>query len=584
MIPSEIDEQTLSAAERRIFNLLKVDPDTREWTALHSLGLARRLNGPFGEIDFVILVPGHGIICLEVKGGRISCRDGIWRSQNRYGVASVLKKSPFMQARDGMFALKEAIRQKFGGESSEGNCPIGFAVAFPDIACVPENPEFDRRDVIDTEDLRTPISGLIMRVIAHQFPAFARSNARFPAPPQTLARIKSFLRPDFDLVIARFTQIQRTEEKIIRLTDEQFSRLDELDENPRCFFEGAAGTGKTMLALEFSQRMARHGHRTLLLCFNRILGQWFVEQVNQPNDTTLLVGSFHAVLNERILASSFASDFKEESGQNNLETLFGKTMPFYGELAVDELKDQFDVVVLDEAQDLCIEAYLDVVDRWLVGGLAGGRWALFGDFTRQALFGIPGRGPETVSRRCKHFTRAKLFQNCRNTRRIASETAFLSGFDKLPYAAMQAEGPPVEYHYWKNRKHQRDLIEKIVEGLLGGGVLPEDIVLLGPKKQENSALAGVAHIGETALVDVTRGRAFRQSGSISYSTIHAFKGMESAVILILDIDDVDADEPQAALYVGMSRARSNLIMLISEKAAPAVQRRLRLTMLRDMTT
>jgi hypothetical protein len=34
----------------------------------------------------------------------------------------------------------------------------------------------------------------------------------------------------------------------------------------------------------------------------------------------------------------------------------------------------------------------------------------------------------------------------------------------------------------------------------------------------------------------------------------------------------------------MSRARSNLIMLISEKAAPAVQRRLRLTMLRDMTT
>ena len=69
MIPSEFDEATVSAAERRFFELIKHDPDTADWTALHSLGLARRGRKPFGEIDFVVIIPAAGVFCLEVKGG-----------------------------------------------------------------------------------------------------------------------------------------------------------------------------------------------------------------------------------------------------------------------------------------------------------------------------------------------------------------------------------------------------------------------------------------------------------------------------------------------------------------------------------
>ena len=39
-------------------------------------------------------------------------------------------------------------------------------------------------------------------------------------------------------------------ENLLRLTAEQFDRLDELEENDRCLLTGAAGTGKTMLAME----------------------------------------------------------------------------------------------------------------------------------------------------------------------------------------------------------------------------------------------------------------------------------------------------------------------------------------------
>ena len=55
--------------------------------------------------------------------------------------------------------------------------------------------------------------------------------------------------------------------------------LDLLGGNRRCLFEGAAGTGKTLLALEFARRCAQSGDRVLLICFNRLLGDWFANEI-----------------------------------------------------------------------------------------------------------------------------------------------------------------------------------------------------------------------------------------------------------------------------------------------------------------
>src|SRR5437868_13318635 len=103
MIPMVYDEGTASAAEKRIFHLLANDPELADWQVIHSLGLAQRSAGPYGEIDFVVLTPCGAVICLEIKGGRVSCKDGTWTTTDRFGTVSYLKKSPFMQARDGMF-------------------------------------------------------------------------------------------------------------------------------------------------------------------------------------------------------------------------------------------------------------------------------------------------------------------------------------------------------------------------------------------------------------------------------------------------------------------------------------------------
>ena len=225
--------------------------------------------------------------------------------------------------------------------------------------------------------------------------------------------------------------VGRIEKKLLRLTEEQYARLDELEANPRCLFEGAAGTGKTLLALEYARRASGNGSKVALLCFNRLLGAWLQQQTK---GTGVAAGTWHAIMRRLILESSSANDFQEEEKKalqsGNARALFAETYPFYAELALEELGAPYDVVVMDEAQDLCNQQILDVLNLAMPGGLAGGRWAIFGDFTRQALYGGTEDPVAALSRYCDHFVRANLTLNCRNTRRIAEETTLVAGFDR----------------------------------------------------------------------------------------------------------------------------------------------------------
>lgn len=582
MIPAWINDDRVSAGERRVFGLLENDPATTDWTVLHSLGIARRPAGPYGEIDFVTIIPGEGVVCLEVKGGRLSCEEGVWRTIDRHGNAATLKKSPFLQARDSMFALRNAIVRHFGEAAPETQCPIGCAVVFPDVPCPPLTPEFERSDAIDYDDLRSPISKSIMRVARRRLRQF-QSRHDEPLPTASEARaIRNFLRPDFELIVAKGVSVGRIEEKLLCLTQEQYARLDELEANPRCLFEGAAGTGKTMLALEYARRASGNGSKVSLLCFNRLFGEWLHEQTK---GTGVAAGTWHGVVRRLILESSSANDFKEDERKalqgGDTRALFEETYPFYAELALGELGTLFDILVMDEAQDLCSQHILDVLNLAIPGGLAGGRWAIFGDFTRQALYGAAADPIAVLSRYCDHFVRARLTLNCRNTRRIAEETTLVAGFDRPPFRLGDEIGLPVEHRYWKEPADLVDSLTTVVERLVKEQMPIEDVMILSPRRLENSGLAGVERISRFPLVDVSRGASDRRH-SLKYSTIHSFKGLESPVVIIVDIDQVDSDEPQSLLYVAMSRARSLLILMISEAARTSLERQIRAGMEQEL--
>lgn len=583
MIPAHIENDGISSAEQRVFGLLENDQSTIGWIVLHSLGLARRASGPYGEIDFVVIVPTEGIICLEVKGGRVSCDDGIWRTMDRYGSSSALKKSPFLQARESMFALRESVVRYFGASASESRCPIGCAVVFPDVACPPLSPEFERSDVIDFDDLRSPISRLIMRVARRRLREFQpRYGERLPTGSEARS-IRRFLRPDFEMVVARSMSIGRTEARIVRLTEEQYARLDELEANARCLFEGAAGTGKTLLALEYARRADRAGSKVVLVCFNRLLGEWFR---NQTEDSGITAGTWHAVARRLILASSVASEFagqeRDALERGDSGSLFAELYPFYVEVALEEMGAPFDVLVVDEAQDLSDRYTLDFFSLSIRGGLADGHWALFGDFTRQALYGGVVDPVTVLSHRSQHFVRAKLTLNCRNSRRIAEETTILAGFETPPFRLGEETGLPVEHRYWETRTDLVGSLSNLLERLVKDRTPIEDIVLLSPRRLEKSSLAGIERIYRFPIVDISQGVTDGPIRAARFSTIHAFKGLESQVVIIVDIDEVEGERPQSLLYVAMSRARSLLILMINVHVRNAVESRIRRAMEQEL--
>jgi hypothetical protein len=64
MLPPVVDPTTPSS-ERRVFEAIASAAGLPGWTVLHSLGLSGAYSGGFGEIDFVVLIPGLGIVCVE---------------------------------------------------------------------------------------------------------------------------------------------------------------------------------------------------------------------------------------------------------------------------------------------------------------------------------------------------------------------------------------------------------------------------------------------------------------------------------------------------------------------------------------
>ncbi|MDZ7767157.1 MAG: hypothetical protein U5K00_22550 [Melioribacteraceae bacterium] len=53
------------------------------------------------------------------------------------------------------------------------------------------------------------------------------------------------------------------------------------------------------------------------------------------------------------------------------------------ELSEDQ---KFDLLIIDEAQDLLTANYLEVFDWILKGRKRNGKWTMFGDFTNQAIY------------------------------------------------------------------------------------------------------------------------------------------------------------------------------------------------------
>ena len=374
--------------------------------------------------------------------------------------------------------------------------------------------------------------------------------------------------------------MEHVEKLIDELTVEQYANLDQLAENDRCLFRGVAGTGKTLLAIEYAIRAARQGDKVLLVCFNRLLAGWLKDATRDFENIT--AGTWHEVARDFILGSGLGEEFEEVEGrskrENDWTNLFQTEYPNYVARAIDEYVENsgnpFDVLVVDESQDILDKPhYADFLDKALKGGLAGGRWAIFGD-EKQTLYDEPVDQAKELERYCANFAKSRLSFNFRNAKPIVDEIVNLTGLADQSLRTGVGAGPSVKRIYWKNASGLVKGLEYEITRLTQMGISPKDIVILSPKQLEGSNLSGVESLAGLRIKNLTNYEPEPtpiQDGEIAFSTIQAFKGMESPAIIVVGIDAVDNDWMRTTLYVGMSRAKTMLTLMIHADARGDVE-------------
>ncbi len=562
MIPPRYAPST-PRGEKDLFNKLEKDPSTENWVVFHSLDIKKHKSKIESELDMVILVPDHGILCVEVKGCDVKRVNGEWVYS--YGTSL---EGPFKQASKAMHSLRDYIKSK---DSSLYKLLYFSCAIFTSIDFNEDSPEWHQWQYINYRlFLKNPISVNVINILsrAHQHIADKSGNSSWYSPeysrPTTgqIAKITSILRDDFEYSISPRRNFEQSEERILHFTEEQYDALDLLLDNERVLFKGPAGTGKTFIALEQARRAKLHGHSVLLVCYNKLLGEWLKFQTSNFEETANIFTcqTFHSLLLEiskERPKQEVGSDYWQNVLPNKaIERLLGN----------DSVWPQYDFIIVDEAQDLIRDEYLDLFDLLLNGGLAGGKWAFFGDFERQAIY-LPdleygaSKALQKLKVRATDYTTFSLRINCRNAEPIAQTLTLTSGLTPGYKSVLHdIENSEVDPYFYSTNSEQNTLLnDAIIDA--EKTYKPSEIVILSMREDINSCAGNFSE----ASAKLTPIRNVKNANKIPYASIHAFKGLEAAAVIITDIESLEDERTQSLLYIAMSRARIRLYMLMHER-------------------
>ncbi len=549
-IPPYLGDEIKSNAERKVFDTLH-NLNLSNAVVLHSLGLPRHNNKIYGEIDFVIICE-YGIACLEIKGGAVSCNNGLWSFTNRFGNVNTKPEGPFEQVIGAMFSLRKRVHAQFANRAKIKNTNFACGVLFPDIKFKYTGQSIIPEIIFDLRHSENDITNYIKDIFRYWQERNPRAKNELDLLSKSeIASIKDFLRGDFGFVPSLNEYVNTIERRLLKLTEEQYYVLDALSENNRLMIQGAAGTGKTLLAVEYAKRQAMAGNRTLLLVYNKNLST----SLAQNGNDMLRIEHFHGLISNYIPITSGTNEYFERE----FPELFFERLCF-GDIA------KYDVIIIDEAQDLLKPIFLMCIDELLKGGIANGKWCLFYDRNQNIFNSEMNEGLAYLA--SHNIAKWTLQYNCRNTKPIGLTNSLITHFPAAK--VLKEDGDNVEYITYSSEKDFGEKLGILIKKFKVNSFDLNGIALLSPCSYENSIISkskALAHISEVCMLnDVTK-------KSVLFSTIQGFKGLESKVVILTDIDKIYDEHFDKLLYTGISRAKINLFIFCTPTTKDILNKR-----------
>lgn len=526
-------------AEKTVYEVLSSLSD--DYLIIYSaswLGAGRNGAGRDCEIDFLICHPQKGILVLEVKGGRIgydASSDQFTSTSNEHGVVDI--KDPYEQAKTNKYLLLNLLQSK--PLWPKAKIPLCHGVVFPSSTKVVGYSSASHPVEITcfAEDLKN-IAPKIEEIFA--FWHTDDPSAMTPPGPTGLQVVKDLFARDYTHRIPLVSQLESAKERIIQLSEEQFSILDLLGGHRRAIVDGGAGTGKTVLAMEKARQLAAAGFRTLLLCYNRALGDYLVEFASRVDG--LEAGTFH----KHALAIARKAGLLNQNQVPDNDIFYSEILPELMLQALDKIEDRYDAIVVDEGQDFRPQWWTPI--QFALSDPDAGVLYIFRDefqnITHEEKNTYPVQTPPFVLKR-----------NLRNSKQIFDYAkAFLPDGVEI-----QPAGPPAADVYIVRLKNpEKELLDQISKTLhkivVDGKVSLSDVVILTGSNQKQSLLGSAKKAGNFHLSFGTP-----RPNHAYVETVRRFKGLERTAVILVETEQIRSNK--ALMYVALTRAKLHLTII-----------------------
>ena len=518
-----------------------------------------------GETDFLICHPGYGYLCVEVKGGGIGFDASAdeWFSIDRRGRRHEIS-DPVAQALRAKYSVRSKLDEHRRWRTlSPGKVLRGHAVFFPDIgdSDALRRPELPAALIGTATDLQNP-----RRWIDSVF-SYWGADARDAVPPgrRGVEVIREVFARSFEVAPLVSSRLAVQEAQRLVLTREQMRVLDFVRSHRRVAVRGGAGTGKTVLALEKARRLADDGFRTLLTCYNRPLADHLAGLC--AGTANLDVMSFHQLCHRQVERANREScrDLVAEAkvtypGKN----LYDVQLPNALAYSIEVLPDRYEAIICDEGQDFREEFRVPLE-------------LILADYDRSPLYvfyddnqNIHGRAT-TFPIRGEPFS---LTRNCRNTAPI--HAAAYTRYQGVPVLPPENEGDDVQFDRAPSRAAQAGRIQaRIVDLIARQRVSPGDIVVLIVDARSKADFYAALRRLPLPKPATWCEEGIRNDRTVLMDTVRRFKGLEAPVVFLWGIDGINWERNDELLYVGMSRAKSLLVVIGTSASCATVEMELR---------
>lgn len=518
IVPEDLALSSLAnEAERRVVESLRDGLDDG-WFILPDLAFP----GPDRDhqLDVVLIHRDLGIVDVEVKGHRVSVERGRWRDAR-----GELRPQPPTQARDNAYALRDLLREQF---PQRRHLQVAYAIALPNTTAVTGSVgrDLDRRQVLTATDLDDPADAI--EAIAAARPSVGVLG------DEAVHAIIDFLRPEANFDFDPVARQRRARNRLDELCANQVRVLQSLDANRRVVVSGAAGTGKSRLAIAWTNRAVIRDERILLTCYNEPLAGHL--RGLTVDHESLTVAPFlrwalgHPDLPELEVPADADHEWWTIRAAGHIHAHWHR------------VTERFDTIVVDEAQDFS-PAWLALLQTLLRDD--GPRRMLLVADPSQVLYQRGFSVPSTDD----GWVHAELAVNCRNAREIARLLRRRHHGAPAPATAPDAvdlrfvpSGAPGD------ADAAVVAVRTELDRLLEEERDPDEIMVLCFSSTLRDRL-----VDELDLHPWEE----RHRGIVG-QTVHRAKGLEADTIVL--ITEREAERPDL-LYVGTSRAVSELVAI-----------------------